>query len=123
MDSFGENWSQATSDGVEWDITPEPVAIKKPDLVENKVTFTCGQELKGYTGMYTVQEELGSGSFGQVYKVLQLGTKREFAVKVAKGTVDIKFLEKEYNLLKLMDEVDGFLRVHDQSSWTATQRV
>ena len=115
MDSFG--WSEATSSGVEWilDNTSDPVGILTPDLVDDtKVTFTCDQELEGDNGLYTVQDELGSGGFGQVYRVLQVGTNREFALKTARGTKGIKFLQKEYNLLKLLNGVDGFLRVHDQ---------
>ena len=62
---------------------------------------------------YQVQQWIGKGTFGEVYKVLEMGTGEVFALKAANGTKGITLLEKEFNLLSKLRGVSGFTRVHD----------
>ena len=114
MNSYASNWSQTSSNGVEWDLTiPDPVVNSPQPIDNNKVILTFCEELKGENGLYKVLDNLGSGKCGEVFRILKMGTDKEFALKAAKGK-GIQYLHKERDILQLLDGVDGFLRIHDQ---------
>ena len=62
--------------------------------------------------VFSLDDQLGSGSFGRVYKATHLPSNKQFAIKVIDiSTADRKFLQNLQNEIKLMKQVDSIYTV------------
>lgn len=62
--------------------------------------------------IFSLDDHLGSGSFGRVYKAIHLPSNQQVAIKVIDiSTADRKFLQNLQNEIKLMKQVDSIYTV------------
>ena len=57
-------------------------------------------------------DRLGGGSFGQIYKGINLKTKEEVAIKIESKNIETPQLIHESKILKALNDNDGFPKVY-----------
>ena len=74
-----------------------------------------GNADENYNDYYSVSEEfkinldekIGNGSFGQIYKCINIKTKKEYAAKIESNSTTIPLLAHEYKMYKLLEGGTG----------------
>ena len=89
------------------ELTPNDLQSQKP--LSNSIILTKPEKIDENSGEINedysllLNEKLGGGSFGTVYKCINKHTKKEYAAKVESNSNNSLQLNNEYNILKKLE--------------------
>ena len=85
------------------------VVTKDKDDAPSQEENNPNDDLYIISDEYTIymKENLGKGSFGQIYKCFNTQTKKEYAAKIESNTTTIPLLTHEYKMLKMLEGGEG----------------
>jgi serine/threonine protein kinase len=94
-------------------ITTEEKETKLPDQNLSSENSQKVEEVK-IKNQYSFKstDRLGGGSFGQIYKGINLKTKEEVAIKIESKNIETPQLLHESKILKILKENEGFPKVY-----------
>ena len=98
------------------ELTPNEINSQKP--LSNSIILTKPEKIDENSNEINedysllLNEKLGGGSFGTVYKCINKHTKKEYAAKVESNSNNSLQLNNEYNILKKLENVEGIPKVY-----------
>ena len=98
------------------ELSPNDLELQKP--LSNSIILTKNDKIDENSGEINedysllLNEKLGGGSFGTVYKCINKKTKKEFAAKVESNSNNSLQLNNEYKILKKLENVEGIPKVY-----------
>ena len=97
--------------------TPKESEKETKNDISNKTEKNTSQpkvEIVKIKNQYSFKstDRLGGGSFGQIYKGINLKTKEEVAIKIESKNIETPQLMHESKILKALNDNDGFPKVY-----------
>ena len=97
--------------------TPKESEKETNNDISNKTEKNTSQqkvEIVKIKNQYSFKstDRLGGGSFGQIYKGINLKTKEEVAIKIESKNIETPQLIHESKILKALNDGDGFPKVY-----------